>query len=133
MANNIKKQRISIKGIFCSDDKFLLLKQATEIWELPGGKLELGEQIEECFAREMAEELNWQNVKTDKVAHVWTIDGKDAETQFILIAITAEPSDEPIVLSDEHVEYGWFSLLEIESLMVRSTHLIDAIKKSIEK
>ena len=132
MVSGIEKQKISIKGIFRRGDKFLLLKQINDIWELPGGKLELGEQIDECFSREMSEELGWHEVKVGDPTHVWTIDGKDNKTQCSLIAVTAGPRDEPIVLSDEHTEYGWFSLLEIETLTVRSTHLINAIKKSIE-
>jgi 8-oxo-dGTP pyrophosphatase MutT (NUDIX family) len=37
----------------------LLLRNEREEWELPGGKLELGEEPAVCAAREIVEEVFW--------------------------------------------------------------------------
>ncbi|MDO8444208.1 MAG: NUDIX domain-containing protein [bacterium] len=134
MTNDTEKQIVTLKGIFCRDNKFLLLKQTNGgFWELPGGRLELGEKIENCFTREITEELGWPDIKLDEFIHVWTLDRPDKMIRYVLIGATAMPTDKPIILSDEHTEHGWFSLPEIEQLKMRSAGLIDAIKKSIKK
>ncbi len=52
---------ISIKGVVLSprDEVVLLLNERDE-WELPGGRIELGESPTECLAREILEELDIQ-------------------------------------------------------------------------
>lgn len=47
---------VSVKGVLVSDGRVLLLKNERGEWELPGGKLELGETPQQCLAREIEEE-----------------------------------------------------------------------------
>jgi 8-oxo-dGTP pyrophosphatase MutT (NUDIX family) len=47
----------------------LLLNERDE-WELPGGRLEVGEQPEACVAREIAEELGL-SVRTELLLDAW--------------------------------------------------------------
>lgn len=51
---------ISIKGIVFDDEKVWLRKNQRREWELPGGKLDEGEQPEETAVREMREELGFE-------------------------------------------------------------------------
>ena len=48
---------VSVKGVVFVDSKVALLKNSRDEWELPGGKLELGESPEICVVREISEEL----------------------------------------------------------------------------
>jgi 8-oxo-dGTP pyrophosphatase MutT (NUDIX family) len=48
---------ISVKGVLLGNDGVVLLKNERGEWELPGGKLEVGESPKECLAREIQEEL----------------------------------------------------------------------------
>ena len=49
---------ISIKGVLIIDGKALLLKNEREEWDLPGGRIELGETPENCLIREFQEETS---------------------------------------------------------------------------
>ncbi len=50
---------VSVKGVVIRDGRVLLLRNERDEWELPGGKLELGEDPESCVAREITEEVGW--------------------------------------------------------------------------
>jgi len=50
---------VSIKGVLrAPTGDVVLLRNEREEWELPGGRIELGESSTECLVREIAEELN---------------------------------------------------------------------------
>src|SRR5215208_4421596 len=55
--NDAYRFPVSVKGIVLRDDTVVLVRNRRDEWELPGGKLELGESPELCVAREIEEEL----------------------------------------------------------------------------
>ena len=47
---------VSVKGVLrAPTGEVVLLLNEREAWELPGGRIELGESSTECLAREIAE------------------------------------------------------------------------------
>jgi len=52
---------VSVKGVLLTPDgDVVLLLNERDEWELPGGRIELGESSIECLAREIREELDLQ-------------------------------------------------------------------------
>jgi mutator protein MutT len=65
---------ISIKGIVFDNGKIWLRKNERGEWELPGGKIDPGEQPSETVVRELKEELGF-DTETVKIidVHIYTI------------------------------------------------------------
>ena len=51
---------VSVKGVAVQGGRVLLLENERSEWELPGGKLELGEDPADCVVREIREETGWE-------------------------------------------------------------------------
>ena len=56
---------VSVKGIGIDDDKVWLRKNERHEWELPGGKIDQGEQPEHTVIRELQEELSFETEVVD--------------------------------------------------------------------
>ncbi len=70
MAHPTHLYPVSVKGVVIRDGRVLLLRNERDEWELPGGKLELGEDPADCAAREIAEESGW-TVTTGPLLDAW--------------------------------------------------------------
>lgn len=77
---------ISVKGIVFEGDCIWLRKNERDEWELPGGKIDEGEQPMETVVRELWEELGFE-VEVIKVVHAWvyTIPVSQDESNGVLV------------------------------------------------
>lgn len=116
---------VSVKGIVYQDGKVVLLKNERDEWELPGGKLELGETPEACVVREIEEELGL-TAQTGPLLDAWVYhiyEGAD------VLVLTYGCHPEPfatVTYSPEHKAVGLFSPQEIPAL-----HMPEGYKNSI--
>lgn len=77
---------ISVKGVVIDEGRIWLRQNERDEWELPGGKLDEGEQPEDTVAREMKEELGFEVAVGSIVgAHVYTIQQSLDETRGVLV------------------------------------------------
>lgn len=80
------KVPVSIKGIVFEDDAVWLRKNQRNEWELPGGKIDEGEQPEETVVREIREELGFDVEVADIIqSHMYTIKVSADESRGVLV------------------------------------------------
>ncbi|HJS31134.1 MAG TPA: NUDIX hydrolase [Alphaproteobacteria bacterium] len=98
---------VSIKGVVVIDDRIVLLRNSRKEWELPGGKLDPGEQPEACCKREIAEELGL-DVRVGPIVDCWVYTITPAVDVLIVSYGCVVEAGAAIRLSDEHCEFGLF-------------------------
>lgn len=111
---------VSIKGVVVRNGLVLLLKNERAEWELPGGRIELGEMPEECVAREIAEETGW-TVTTGALLDAWMYEVLPGRHVFVVAYGCYPPTDSGVgdpVISHEHREIGLFTRDEVPDLVM---------------
>jgi mutator protein MutT len=103
---------VSVKGVIFREEKVILLRNARDEWELPGGKLEPGEAPQDCVVREVQEELGLA-VRVGPILDSWVYHiGQDVNVLIVTYGCFADPH-EPIRHSTEHKATGFFSMEDI--------------------
>lgn len=94
---------VSLKAVISWRGRLPLLRNERDEWELPGGKLEPGEEPAACLAREIQEELAWDAVVGDPF-HTWVYRVFPHRHVFVLTFLATYDGDAAPVYSDEHQE-----------------------------
>jgi 8-oxo-dGTP pyrophosphatase MutT (NUDIX family) len=106
---------VSVKGVVVRAGRVLLLHNERDEWELPGGKLDLGEDPRACVVREIAEEVGWQ-VTAGRPLDAWQYHIRAGADVLILTYGCHLVSDTEPVRSDEHDGIGLFTEEEAPGL-----------------
>jgi ADP-ribose pyrophosphatase YjhB (NUDIX family) len=110
--NDAYRFPVSVKGIVVRDGAVVVVHNRRDEWELPGGKLEIGESPERCVARVLVD--------------AWVYDVAPGTQVLVLTYGCAERSERTPIVSPEHTRLAWIALDEIDGL-----HMPDGYKSSI--
>ncbi|MBT3787255.1 MAG: NUDIX hydrolase [Alphaproteobacteria bacterium] len=115
--------RITTKAVICLDGKVVLLRKSTGKWDLPGGRLGDGEEIEFGLTREAEEELGLEIV-VGPLIQCSLRRVADSKSNVIVVAYlcTLSGAFSDIVLSTEHTDVRLFSRHEIDNLDMRESY-----------
>lgn len=116
---------VSVKGVAVQAGRVLLLRNERDEWELPGGKLEAGEDPPACAEREIAEETGWQ-VTAGPVLDCWQYHIGEGQDVVIVTYGCHVTRGGPPVLSAEHGAAGLFTAGEVPGL-----NMPDGYKRSV--
>ena len=115
------------------DNKFLLVYDPKfKIWRVPGGRVEFGEKVEDCLAREMKEELNLdiQNPlflgfgQDQQYHHV-----RGHNTSRLLLYYYVKTNEKLIIDKEEASDYKWIKLEELKNHENLEEGMIDLFKR----
>ena len=119
-------QVISVILVIRCQGKFLLVQRSETddifpgFWQNMGGKIEIGETVENAIAREMEEEVGLKLDSTPIFLHSysWKKDD-DSPTKLgliFLIEFGGRIEDQEIKLCDELERYGWYLIEEAKGI-----------------
>lgn len=103
---------ISIKGVLFVDGKVVLVRNDRNEWELPGGRLEIGETPEQTLAREFEEELSIR-VEAAGIIDSYVFEVIPSERVFIVTYGCRLRGEFAPVVSEEHTEFGLHALADL--------------------
>jgi 8-oxo-dGTP pyrophosphatase MutT (NUDIX family)/GNAT superfamily N-acetyltransferase len=105
----------SIKGVLFEGDRVVLLENERLSWELPGGRLDPGEDPAACLVRECVEELGAEIV-VEAILDCWVY-RVDPPREVLIVTYGLRRADQGAMRpSHEHRRLGLFRLEELDSL-----------------
>ncbi len=120
---------VSVKAVLFVDGLCVLLRNDRGEWELPGGKLERGDTMEDTIVREIEEELGIR-ATVERIVDSWvySVNGVDVVIITYLLASTAAAAD--LRLSAEHQSIGRFAVSAIEEIDLPQGYR-DSIRRAV--
>lgn len=121
---NDYKTVVVVKGVILHEGKALIIKREANArfgggtWELPGGKIEFGEDLETALVREIKEEAGL-DVKVERILYAHSIDA--STRQIIVLTYLCTSAESRIVLSPEHMDYHWAAKKHLKQMLPDST------------
>ena len=120
--------RVSVKGLVVKDGMIMLVDEGPKPvggrWELPGGGLDFGEDIQDGLRREIEEEIGLKVTKiSDKPLYLWTwrFEGKRGMDWFysLVVAYRIELENFDLDPTKEFKNIGFFSKEELETIELK--------------
>jgi 8-oxo-dGTP pyrophosphatase MutT (NUDIX family) len=109
--------QVAVKAVIRNQDgKFLIVREGQR-WQAVGGRLEKGEKLEEGLRRETEEETGITDLDVGKVIHVdeWFSKPEGELKHIVALFFLCSTDSNDIALSEEHQEYAWITVEELDS------------------
>lgn len=127
-------QQIGVKAIIEKDNKILFLKRSEKYehlnnaWDIPGGRINFGEDPKEGLKREIEEETGLHLKEIKQILDTSTV-FKNEEKHIVRITYLCTVEEGDSILSNEHTYVEWIPKEKLKTLEYKDTLL----KKTIEK
>lgn len=122
---------VSLKAAISWKGRLPLLRNERDEWELPGGKLEPGEDPAESLAREIQEELAW-DATVGEPFHSWVYRVFPDRHVFVLTFLAMYDGDAAPAYSHEHKELVLVTPDEADALTMPDDYR-SAIRRAVAR
>lgn len=125
--------QVGVKVLLKQGDKYLFLRREPKFkagpqkWDIPGGRIEPDEPLEEALAREVSEETGLTLEKVDKLLAAQDIFVPGKDIHVVRLTYVGGASGE-VAISDEHDDYKWLTLEEILAEQHIDPYLIEVLE-----
>ncbi len=114
---------ISVKALVSNEKgMYLVIKRANAYpgeteprWDIPGGRLNPGETLEQTIRREVKEETGLELTSEPEIIHAQDI-LRVADKHTVRLTYKVNAKGEVELNTGEHTEYQWLSVADIKSL-----------------
>ena len=122
------KWGLTVRGICEFNNKVLLLKirpnssHDAHKWEIPGGKVKKTEFFDDALKREYMEETGLKiNIRSlyNVIENKYVACKTKEDINSIQLIMKVTSNNDEVIVSDDHDDYGWFSLDEIKEMIER--------------
>lgn len=132
------KQIIAAGGIVTNKEDKILMIYRHNRWDLPKGKIEINENIEECAIREVTEECSIApliiNDKICSTFHIYTLNGEWIIKESHWYRMTYHGDETPKPQIEEHITIAeWVDKSEVDERLKNSYSTIIDIFKEYNK
>jgi len=129
MAQNDQIFYVGLKAFIAHGEKLLIIQDQDGQWELPGGKVQIEEDVAAALSREIREEIGENtDIEIGSAFHAW-IRQPHPNIKFLLFLVGFHCSWKggEISISPEHKNFRWITKEEVESIDFENMYK-DAIK-----
>ena len=119
---------VTVDMVIVVSGRVLLIRRGHEpfkgLWALPGGFLDIDEELDHAAARELEEETGLKRIAMHQIGAFGTV-GRDPRGRSVSIVYMAELDEEPITRAgDDAAETGWFPMDRLPKLAFDHAEII---------
>jgi len=132
------KQQIGVKAIIERDNKVLLIKRSriygdlSHSWDIPGGRINFGEDPIDGLKREIAEETGLNLKEVHQILDASTV-FQNEQKHIVRLTFLCSIEEGSINLSEEHTEIEWCPIATITQRQFKDKLLQKTIEKQYKK
>ena len=121
------KPLIAVGVLVIDKDKALIIKRGEEpnkfLWSIPGGLVEIGEELEEAAIREVKEEMGI-NIKIEKMIGIFNCINRnknEIKYHYVIIDYIAREFTGSIKTNKEILDFKWMKFNELHNYELTNT------------